>query len=121
MKRVAKCINKPAVTTLVVIFIGIGIALYTNAVAKNGNSRENFATADEEKYPDMKSVFNSLKIIQTEVTNINAIYTGSKIDEKVKTFLKKDSSFQTLVTGFSMGESSLKKVISNIQSKFPGE
>ena len=118
MKRVAKCINKRAIATLVVIFVGVGIAIYTNASA---NKRENFATADEEKYPHMKSVFNSLKIIQTEVNNINTTYNGDKIDEKVKTFLNKDKDFQTLVSGFSMGESALKNVISNIQSKFPGE
>ena len=118
MKRVAKCINKPAIATLVVIFVGIGIAIYTNALTKK---KENFATADEATYPHMKSVFTSLKNIQTEVTNINTTYNGDKIDEKVKTFLNKDKDFQTLVSGFSMGESALKNVISNIQSKFPGE
>ncbi len=115
--QVNKATNKKILLALAIILFVSAIGLYYNTNVKI--DKEGFTTADETKYPDMAAIYKGFKNIKKEVENINKIFQGSDINADVKAFLNKDKDFETMLGGFSMGESALNNVIKNIKDNFP--
>lgn len=107
-------LNKKILLVLAIILFVSAIGLYLNI-----DKIEGFTTADETKYPDMAAIYKGFKNIKKEVEHINTIFQGSDIDQDVKAFLNKDKDFETMLGGFSMGETALNNVIKNIKDNFP--